>query len=91
MFFNSSVFSKKLHPGHHRRDGILMAYGKGVETGQRDASIMDLAPTVLNLNGFRIPEQMDGEVIGEISSRNRNSTSRMAFTRNQLDRRKTRK
>lgn len=69
MFFNSSVFSKKLHPGHHRRDGILMAYGKGVETGQRDASIMDLAPTVLNLNGFRIPEQMDGEVIGEISSR----------------------
>lgn len=67
MFFNSSVFSGKLHPGHHRRDGILMAYGKGVGSGKRDASIMDLAPTILNLNDFRIPKQMDGEVIGEIS------------------------
>lgn len=67
MFFNSNVFSGKLHPGHHRRDGILMAYGKGIEKAERDASIMDLAPTILNLNGFEIPEQMDGEVIGEIS------------------------
>lgn len=67
MFFNSSVFSGKLHPGHHRRDGILMAYGKGIDKGERDASIMDLAPTVLNLNGFSVPRQMDGEVIGEIS------------------------
>ena len=68
MFFNSRVFSKKLHPGHHRRDGILLAYGKGVENKQRDASIMDLAPTILNLGSYKIPEQMDGEVIGEISS-----------------------
>ena len=67
MFFNSSVFSGKLHPGHHRRDGILMAYGKGIENKQRDASIMDLAPTVLNLGSHEIPEQMDGQVIGEIS------------------------
>lgn len=68
MFFNSSVFSKKLHPGHHRRDGILMAYGKGVESKERDASIMDLAPTVLNLGSYKIPRQLDGEVIGEIAS-----------------------
>jgi len=54
MFFNSRVFSKKLHPGHHRRDGILMAYGKGVENKQRDASIMDLAPTILNLGSYKI-------------------------------------
>ncbi|MBS3787313.1 alkaline phosphatase family protein [Candidatus Bipolaricaulota bacterium] len=67
MFFNSSVFSKKLHPGHHRRDGILMAYGKGVESEDRDASIMDLAPTILNLGSYKIPRQLDGEVIGEIS------------------------
>jgi len=67
MFFNSRVFSKKLHPGHHRRDGILMAYGKGVENKQRDASIMDLAPTILNLGSYKIPDQMDGKVIGEIS------------------------
>ncbi|MBS3736690.1 MAG: alkaline phosphatase family protein [Candidatus Bipolaricaulota bacterium] len=67
MFFNSRVFSKKLHPGHHRRDGILMAYGQGVEKEERDASIMDLAPTILNLGSYKIPRQLDGEVIGEIS------------------------
>ncbi len=69
MFFNSSVFSGKLHPGHHRRDGIIMAYGKGVENKEKNASIMDIAPTVLNLGSHDIPEQMDGEVISGISSR----------------------
>ena len=67
MFFNSSVFSKKLHPGHHRRDGILMAYGRGVEKTEKDASIMDLAPTILNLGSYKIPSQIDGNVIGEIA------------------------
>ncbi|MFW6104575.1 MAG: alkaline phosphatase family protein [Candidatus Bipolaricaulota bacterium] len=68
MFFNSKVFSGKLHPAHHRRNGIIMAYGKGIRNIQKDASIMDLAPTVLNLNNFKIPTQMDGEVIEEVSS-----------------------
>ncbi|MBS3812345.1 alkaline phosphatase family protein, partial [Candidatus Bipolaricaulota bacterium] len=69
LFFNSTVFSKKIHPGHHRRDGILMAYGKGVESRHQDASLMDVAPTLLNLNSYPVPEQMDGQVIGGISSR----------------------
>ncbi|MBS3766208.1 hypothetical protein KGY71_06775, partial [Candidatus Bipolaricaulota bacterium] len=68
MFFNSSIFSKKFNPGgHHRRDGILMAYGKGIKKEEKDASIMDIAPTILNLSSFKIPKQMDGEVIREIA------------------------
>jgi len=68
MFFNSKVFSGKLHSAHHRRNGIIMAYGKGIRNVQKDASIMDLAPTILNLNSFKIPTQMDGQVIQEVSS-----------------------
>ncbi|MEF8847306.1 MAG: alkaline phosphatase family protein [Candidatus Paceibacterota bacterium] len=67
MFYNSSLFSGKLHPAHHRRDGILMAYGNGIKSQEKNASILDLAPTVLNLNSRKIPYQMDGEVIREIS------------------------
>lgn len=69
LFFNSTVFSKKIHPGHHRRDGILMAYGSGVDSRKQDASLMDIAPTLLNLNSYSIPEQMDGEVIDGISKK----------------------
>ncbi|MFW6104573.1 MAG: alkaline phosphatase family protein [Candidatus Bipolaricaulota bacterium] len=68
MFFHSSIFSKKFNPGgHHRRDGILMACGKGIGQAERDASLLDLAPTILNLNSFEIPKQMDGKVIKEIA------------------------
>jgi len=67
MFFNSSIFSKSYNPGHHRRDGILMACGKGIKRAKRDASLLDLAPTILNLNSFEIPKQMDGKVIREIA------------------------
>lgn len=69
MFFNSSVFSKRIHPGHHRRDGILMAYGNGVERQNYDASLWDLAPTLLNLYSYPVPEQMDGQVIKPIAPR----------------------
>lgn len=67
MFYNSKIISDKLHSAHHRRDGILMACGQGVERQKKNASIMDLAPTILNLSGCKIPKQMDGEVIGEVS------------------------
>lgn len=68
MFFQSlKVFSRKIHPGHHRRNGLLLALGPGVQNKERNASIMDIAPTILNLLGAKIPRQMDGEVIEEIS------------------------
>lgn len=67
MFYNSSIFSKNFNLGHHRRNGILMAYGKGVKKDKLDASLIDLAPTILNLNSFKVPKQMDGKVIREIA------------------------
>lgn len=68
MFFQSlEVFSRKIHPGHHRRNGVLMALGPGIQNKEKNASIMDIAPTILNLLSLPIPKQMDGEVIGEIT------------------------
>ena len=44
-----------------------MASGPSVQKGKRDASIMDIAPTLLNLFSYPVPEQMDGAVIREIA------------------------
>jgi len=67
MFISEDVFVKPFKPGNHRMNGLLMASGPTVEPGNRDASIVDIAPTLLNLFAYPIPEQMDGEVIREIA------------------------
>lgn len=69
MFTSSKVFDldTSFDPGHHRRDGILLASGPTVKPCEKYASIVDIAPTLLNLFSYPIPEQMDGEVIEEIA------------------------
>ncbi|MEF8725887.1 MAG: alkaline phosphatase family protein, partial [Candidatus Bipolaricaulota bacterium] len=69
MFMSKNVFSLNpfLDPGHHRKDGILFASGPSVAPGTRDAQITDIAPTLMNLSSFPVPEQMDGDVIREIA------------------------
>jgi predicted AlkP superfamily phosphohydrolase/phosphomutase len=71
MFTSAEVFdlNPSFDPGNHRRDGLLFASGPSVSSGKENASIMDIAPTLLNLHSYPIPEQMDGKVIGKISSR----------------------
>ncbi len=51
--------------GRHRPHGILLIYGRGVETpGPRaEAEIIDLAPTILHLLGLPVPAEMDGRVL----------------------------
>jgi len=68
MFLSDELFNTPFKPGNHRRNGVLMATGSGVGSGNVNAEIMDIAPTLLNLFSFPIPEQMDGEVIRAISS-----------------------
>lgn len=54
--------------GSHRRDGMLIVRGPGVQAGARitGAHLMDLAPTVLTYLGIRPPDQMDGRVLGKL-------------------------
>jgi len=51
--------------GDHMRDGILIAWGRGVQQGihVERATIFDLAPTILYLLGQPVPDHMDGRVL----------------------------
>lgn len=52
--------------GGHRREGIYVVSGKGVEPGEgSEASILDVAPTLLFAQDEPVPETMDGEVLTE--------------------------
>jgi predicted AlkP superfamily phosphohydrolase/phosphomutase len=49
--------------GAHHPEGLLMAYGSGVQAGQSlEAGIMDVTPTVLHFLGLAVPEECDGTV-----------------------------
>lgn len=56
--------------GTHRMNGIFMAYGPDIRPGQvvEDASLIDLAPTILHLMNAPVPQQMDGRILHEIVS-----------------------
>ncbi len=50
--------------GDHRESGVLFLTGPAVRSGEiKDASIMDLAPTILHVMGHGVPEDMDGVVL----------------------------
>jgi predicted AlkP superfamily phosphohydrolase/phosphomutase len=53
--------------GHHRPDGLVMVSGQGINAGAtlQEASIMDLAPTILYAMGIPIPSDMDGRILTE--------------------------
>ncbi|HOO17808.1 MAG TPA: alkaline phosphatase family protein [Phycisphaerae bacterium] len=52
--------------GTHRDEGILALGGANVRHGQRtEASIIDIAPTMLAALGLRVPVDMEGRVIRE--------------------------
>jgi predicted AlkP superfamily phosphohydrolase/phosphomutase len=51
--------------GTHRREGILIAYGKGIKSNfnVEGATLVDVAPTALHLLNLPIPTDMDGNVL----------------------------
>jgi predicted AlkP superfamily phosphohydrolase/phosphomutase len=59
--------SSKDWTGVHRRDGIILAVGRGVREGRElsRCSIVDVAPTVLAAMGLAIPDDMDGVPVQE--------------------------
>jgi hypothetical protein len=53
--------------GRHRRYGIILALGPGIEPGKIEgANIVDLAPTALHAMGLPVPDDMDGRVLTEL-------------------------
>jgi predicted AlkP superfamily phosphohydrolase/phosphomutase len=51
--------------GQHRMDGILFMSGPGIRAAHEisQASIMDIAPTILALLGVPVPQHMDGRIL----------------------------
>lgn len=54
--------------GFHRKEGMLVAHGHGIEKNKSIASagIMDIAPTILYSLGLEIPGDMDGSILSGI-------------------------
>jgi predicted AlkP superfamily phosphohydrolase/phosphomutase len=55
--------------GQHRMDGILAAAGAGIMPHAqfaRQPQLIDIAPTILQLLGEPVPEDMDGRVLNEM-------------------------
>lgn len=69
--FGSTVFSKRTNPmpnsGQHEPEGIFVASGPDVRSMDRahPNHITDVAPTILRLHGYGVPEAMDGTPISE--------------------------
>lgn len=56
------------HAADHRPDGIFFAEGPDIEPGStpEDASVVDIAPTVLHAMGEAVPADGDGRVLDEV-------------------------
>ena len=51
--------------GHHRLEGIIGLYGRGVKAGGRvgEAGLLDVLPTLLELLGVPIARDLEGHVL----------------------------
>lgn len=72
IFFGLADFGHRLtvdtvyrYSGMHRDHGMLIVNGPNVQPGSvlQDASIYDIAPTVLHAMGLPVPSDMDGHVL----------------------------
>lgn len=54
--------------GCHHPDGVFLATGPGVTSGSTvcDASLLDVAPTMLHALGLAVPQDMEGRVLAEM-------------------------
>ena len=78
---NSFVETVRGPEGCHRSDGIFAACGKCIEQNKKlDASIVDIAPTILyNLN-TPVPKDMDGKVLKGIFTSEFQGTTELRYT-----------
>jgi predicted AlkP superfamily phosphohydrolase/phosphomutase len=65
VFFDNSEYPQT---GTHRLNGMLVGHGPDIQSGADvpDLRLMDMAPTILYLMGLGIPEDMDGQVLGQL-------------------------
>lgn len=66
IFSNSLPIKNK--SGAHRKEGIFVCSGPNIKQSVHisGAKILDIAPTILSLFGFKYPSSMDGRILREI-------------------------
>ncbi len=66
-FYSNRLFDRPLLRANHRMDGILIGVGGPFREGARTAGarLIDLAPNLLYLLDYEIPDYMDGRVWGD--------------------------
>ena len=69
--------------GDHRKEGILFAWGPGIDPGARPegAAVVDIAPTVLHALGEPVPESAAGRVLESVFSPDSTPANRPIETR----------
>jgi predicted AlkP superfamily phosphohydrolase/phosphomutase len=69
-FTTNKVISPAFGPtGDHRMEGMFVGVGPAFQAGARlgdEATLLDIAPTVLHLLGVPVPADMDGRVRAEV-------------------------
>jgi len=68
--------------GHHHMVGVLALNGPEVRPGlvMEEASILDLAPTILHYMGLAVPDYMDGEVLVQAFSEELNHANPVRYS-----------
>jgi predicted AlkP superfamily phosphohydrolase/phosphomutase len=60
--YNTLTSNNDVKSGNHRKNGIVILWGMNVNKNvTKNASIIDIAPTVLKMIGLKIPEDIDGK------------------------------
>jgi predicted AlkP superfamily phosphohydrolase/phosphomutase len=64
------IANKPTTSGHHRLEGVLALYGRGILPGKtvEGASLLDILPTVFALMGEPVSRQLPGKVLAEAFS-----------------------
>lgn len=58
------IFKSPRDPGNHKINGVFIASGKNVKPGKiENATLIDIAPTVLHFFGIKKPKDFDGKIL----------------------------
>lgn len=75
-----------VHAADHRPEGIFLAAGPNVDASSEveNATVFDVAPTVLRAAGVEVPEYVDGSVLADLFANDKLSDARMESVSSKL-------
>ncbi len=88
FLLSHSIFDN-VSDAHHSSEGIFLAYGEDIRRGKiENASLVDLAPTILHYYGKKIPRDVDGKVLNLYNVKSRLSRLKIRYKDKDLSKEK---